>query len=199
MLPVYLQVTRHQLMSMIKQHMDNIDVAIEVGTWRGDFADAMCRILDPNKFYAIDPYLIYDEYTDKPDMNEFSNQENLDILAEVTIQRVNMMLPSGRSSLLREKSCDAVKHFENDSLDVVYLDANHKYDEVLKDITVWYEKVKPGAILCGDDYIPGSHVEKFGVIQAVNDFCYKNNLKLAVTGRPNPTWILCKHNKNLFF
>lgn len=199
MLPVYLQVTRHQLMSMIRQHLGNIDVAIEVGTWRGDFADAMCSILDPNKFYAIDPYLIYDGYTDKPNTNEFSNQENLDILAEVASQRVNTMLPFDRSSLIREKSCDAVKRFANDSLDVVYLDANHRYDEVLKDITVWYEKVKPGAILCGDDYIPGSHIEKFGVIQAVNDFCNKNDLKLAVTGRPNPTWILCKHNQNLFF
>lgn len=197
--PVQLGITRHGLMDRIKQHLGEINVAIEIGTWRGDFASVMCDKLRPNKFYAIDPFMLYEGYTDKPNENEFANQRNLDMLADRTAGRVNSMLPDGRSVMLREMSCKAIQNFEDNSLDVVYVDADHKYEPVLADIRAWYAKVKPGGILCGDDYIEGSHIEKFGVIQAVKDFAAENNLKFAITGGHNPSWVFCKDNKGLFF
>lgn len=197
--PVQLNYTRHSLMDKIKSHLGNIETAIEIGTWRGDFANIMCQKLQPSKFYAIDPFMLYEGYTDKPSLSEFANQRNLDMLAGQVENRVAGMLPNGRSQLIRDMSCNAVNQFEDDSLDVVYVDADHKYEPVLADIRAWYAKVKPGCILCGDDYIEGSHVEKFGVIEAVKDFAKENNLKFAVTTGPNPTWIFCKGNTNLFF
>jgi SAM-dependent methyltransferase len=197
--PTQLGYTRHTLLDKIKDHLGEIDTAIEIGTWRGDFANLLCHKLQPNKFYAIDPFALYEGYTDKPDVNEFSNQKNLDDLAARTAKRISEMLPDSRSVLLREMSCNAVTQFEDNSLDVVYVDADHKYEPVLADIRAWYAKVKPGGILCGDDYIEGSHIEKFGVIEAVKDFATEHNLKFAVTGGPNPTWIFCKNNENLFF
>jgi len=197
--PVQLGITRHGLMDRIKQHLGEINVAIEIGTWRGDFASVMCDKLRPNKFYAIDPFMLYEGYTDKPNENEFANQRNLDMLADRTAWRVNSMLPEGRSVMLREMSSKAIQSFEDNSLDVVYIDADHKYEPVLADIRAWYAKVKPGGILCGDDYIDGSHIEKFGVIQAVKDFAAEHNLKFAITGGTNPSWVFCKDNKGLFF
>ena len=197
--PVQLGITRHGLMDRIKQHLGEINVAIEIGTWRGDFASVMCDKLRPNKFYAIDPFMLYEGYTDKPNENEFANQRNLDMLADKTTWRVNSMLPEGRSVMLREMSSKAIQSFEDNSLDVVYIDADHKYEPVLADIRAWYAKVKPGGILCGDDYIDGSHIEKFGVIQAVKDFAAEHNLKFAITGGTNPSWVFCKDNKGLFF
>lgn len=194
-----LSYSRHALLEKIKSHLGNIETAIEVGTWRGDFAAVMCNKLAPNKFYAIDPFALYEGYTDKPDVNEFANQQNLDNLAARVSVRVSGMLPNGRSVLLRQMSSDAVNQFEDNSVDVVYIDADHKYDPVLADIRAWYPKVKPGGILCGDDYIDGSHIEKFGVIPAVNDFASEYGLKLAVTVGANPTWVFCKNNENLFF
>lgn len=197
--PVQLGITRQGLMDRIKQHLGQIETAIEIGTWRGDFASIMCSKLQPQKFYAIDPYMLYEGYTDRPDQNEFANQRNLDMLAERAAHRVGTMLPEGRSELLREMSVNAIQRFADNSLDVVYVDADHKYEPVLADIRAWYAKVKPGGILCGDDYIEGSHIEKFGVIEAVKDFAVENNLKFAVTGGPNPSWVFCKNNENLFF
>lgn len=197
--PTLLGYTRHTLMDKIKSHLGNIDTAIEIGTWRGDFANLMCSKLQPTKFYAVDPFALYEGYTDKPDVNEFGNQTNLDRLAEQVNKRVANMLPDGRSQLLREMSCNAVKQFADNSVDVVYVDADHKYEPVLADIRAWYAKVKPGGILCGDDYIEGSHIEKFGVIQAVKDFATEMNLQFAVTNGPNPSWVFCKNNENLFF
>jgi SAM-dependent methyltransferase len=191
--------TRYALMDKIKSHLGDIETAIEVGTWRGDFAAIMCQKLIPNKFFAIDPFALYEDYTDKPNITEFANQQNLDILAAQVQSRVSKFLPNGRSVLMREMSSDAVDQFEDNSVDVVYIDADHKYDPVLADIRAWYPKVKPGGILCGDDYIDGSHIEKFGVIPAVNDFAAENSLSLGVTVGANPTWVFCKNNQNLFF
>ena len=126
--PTLLGYTRHTLMDKIKSHLGDIDTAIEIGTWRGDFANLMCSKLQPNKFYAIDPFALYEGYTDKPDVNEFGNQTNLDRLAEQVKDRVAGFLPDGRSQLLRDMSCNAVKQFADNSVDVVYVDADHKYD-----------------------------------------------------------------------
>lgn len=197
--PSQLGTTRHGLMDKIKEHLKEIDTAVEIGTWRGDFANVMCQKLNPKKFFAIDPFMLYEGYTDKPDVNEFSNQTNLDRLAERVASRVASMLPDGRSELLREMGQTAIDRFADNSLDVVYIDADHKYEPVLADIRAWYAKVKPGGILCGDDYIEGSHIEKFGVIQAVKDFAAENNLEFAITNGPNPSWVFCKNNQGLFF
>jgi predicted O-methyltransferase YrrM len=59
---------------------------------------------------------------------------------------------------------DAAKMFEDDSVDMIFIDACHEYDEVLADILAWLPKVRPGGILAGHDY----SFEMFpGVVKAV--------------------------------
>lgn len=196
--PIELNYTRQVLLDEIKKKLGQIEIAIEIGTWRGDFAELMCSKLCPDKFYAIDPFLLYEQYTDKPDINDFANQENLDKLANKVLKRIESMLSNGKSQLIRMKSCDAVHKFADNSVDVVYIDADHKYETVLEDIRAWYPKIKTNGILCGDDYIEGSHIEKFGVIEAVKHFSEEKNLKFAITDGHNPSWLFCK-NSNLLF
>ncbi len=56
--------------------------------------------------------------------------------------------------------------FEDDSLDVVFIDADHSYEAVKDDFRYWLPKVKPGGLLCGHDY---SEKDNPGVVQAVNE------------------------------
>jgi len=56
--------------------------------------------------------------------------------------------------------------FADKSLDAVYLDGDHTYAGVTEDIVAWLPKVKPGGIICGDDYGDTS----FGVTEAVNAY-----------------------------
>lgn len=87
--------------------------------------------------------------------------------------------------IFREYSGDAVKHFEDNYFDLVYIDADHSYEGCLKDINDWYPKVKKGGFLIGDDYRDDElrvHLKKhikirFGVIKAVNEFAKKNNVE----------------------
>ncbi len=50
------------------------------------------------------------------------------------------------------------------SLDWVYIDADHHYEPVCRDIDAWLPKVKPGGVIAGHDY---SGYPGYGVIQAV--------------------------------
>ncbi len=39
-------------------------------------------------------------------------------------------------------------------VDLVFIDADHRYDAVKSDIEAWTRHLKPGGILCGHDYSP---------------------------------------------
>lgn len=43
------------------------------------------------------------------------------------------------------------KDFTDKSFDLVYIDADHSYQNVSNDITAWLPKVKPNGVLCGHD------------------------------------------------
>ena len=60
---------------------------------------------------------------------------------------------NGEYKLLRTDSVSASKIFKNKSIDFVFIDAGHAYEEVKSDIDAWLPKVKKGGIISGHDYI----------------------------------------------
>lgn len=73
---------------------------------------------------------------------------------------------SDRIIPMRLPSLTAANLVLDESLDFVFIDANHAYDYVSADIDAWTPKVKQGGIIAGDDYVnkPG-----YGVVQAVSE------------------------------
>jgi hypothetical protein len=63
-------------------------------------------------------------------------------------------------------SWEGAQLYADQSLDWVYIDADHHYEPVCRDIDAWLPKVKPGGVIAGHDY---SNYPGFGVIQAVNE------------------------------
>lgn len=55
--------------------------------------------------------------------------------------------------------------YVDSSLDMVFIDADHSYAAVARDIDAWLPKVKPGGIIAGHDFC----LEFPGVIQAVTE------------------------------
>ena len=88
---------------------------------------------------------------------------------------------------IRLPSTEASNLYADNSLDFVFIDANHSYEFVKDDIKHWYPKVKKGGILAGHDYIPAWP----GVIQAVNEFISKNNYSLEINSEG--CWGFTKH------
>lgn len=62
-------------------------------------------------------------------------------------------------------SWEGANKYEDKSLDFVFIDADHTYESVSKDISAWLPKVKPGGIIAGHDFSN----QYPGIIQAVID------------------------------
>lgn len=83
-------------------------------------------------------------------------------------------------------STEASKQFEDNSLDFVFIDASHQYQDVKNDLKHWLPKVKKGGIIAGHDYVPGHPESNIGVVKAVNEFFNYKSLEIGPAGR---TWL----------
>jgi len=57
-----------------------------------------------------------------------------------------------RVSFLHGGSESVAKRFDDESVDLVFLDADHSEDGVLRDLEAWLPKVRAGGIVAGHDY-----------------------------------------------
>lgn len=138
---------------------------LEMGTEAGKYAEILCKANPKLKLTCIDAWTAYKGY------REHVTQTKID---EIYLE-AKKRLESCKCKLIKAFSMDAVKNFEDNSLDFVYLDGNHAYKYVIEDIREWYKKVKPGGIFAGHDYISIQSVD-FGVVPAVNEFTKNNNI-----------------------
>lgn len=65
----------------------------------------------------------------------------------------------------RGYSNEIVKQYKNNSIDFLFIDADHSYDSVKEDLTLWFPKVKKDGIIAGHDYTTHTDVKK-----AVDEF-----------------------------
>jgi predicted O-methyltransferase YrrM len=74
-------------------------------------------------------------------------------------------------------SLEASKLFNDDSLDFVFIDAAHDYDNVVADLKAWYPKIKKGGVLAGHDFYPDQPTW-CDVYKAVKDVFGTNYLEI---------------------
>lgn len=89
-----------------------------------------------------------------------------------------------RCRMLKTTSDKAVEQFDDESVGVVFIDAAHDFENVRRDIQLWWPKVKKGGVLCGHDY-----QHKFpGCMRAVaKSFCL-----MDVGCGPDSVWFVRK-------
>ena len=90
----------------------------------------------------------------------------------------------------------------DETLDFCYIDADHRYEAVKRDIEMWLPKVKHGGVICGHDYVTdgeiynksdGSLIGLFGVKKAVTEFTEQYGWKVHVTHEDDwPSWFAYK-------
>lgn len=91
-----------------------------------------------------------------------------------------------RSTLWKMTSEEAsMKH--SGKLDLVFVDAQHDYDEIVKDINVWRPKLRSGGIMAGHDYGPYWPA----VIRAAHEFARSSGQPLHL-GADYMWWVYVK-------
>lgn len=114
----------------------------EIGVEQGKFSRVICKANPNGKLFAVDAWTTYKGYRD------YLNREfivEVEKIARQSLAKYNVQFVKGFSM-------DVVGQFKDESLDAVYIDANHEYKWVLEDITEWSKKVKSGGIVSGHDY-----------------------------------------------
>lgn len=82
-----------------------------------------------------------------------------------------------RVTFLRMLSKDASNKIKKYYLDFVYIDADHRYQGVKNDLKYWEDKVRPGGIVSGHDYM---QKEWPGVKKAVDEWVKKHSYKINI-------------------
>lgn len=91
---------------------------------------------------------------------------------------VKMIADKPFAHLFRGYTFDVVKNFPDEYFDLIYIDADHSYEGVKKDLEDWWPKLKKGGFFTGDDYTNNRAKYTgvvFGVVPAVNEFVKKVN------------------------
>jgi len=73
--------------------------------------------------------------------------------------------PRERVTFVQGWSDAVAKQFDDESLDLVFLDADHSEEWVLRDLEAWLPKLRLGGVICGHDYGSRHHP---GVKRAVD-------------------------------
>ena len=100
--------------------------------------------------------------------------------------------------ICRGYSFDVVKEFPDEFFDFIFIDADHTYEGISRDLVDWWPKMKKGGAFTGHDYIQTRKKMKngqkitFGVLTAVDEFVAKNNITNFGILQPNPSWAIIK-------
>lgn len=138
------------LRPMHKYIEDNYDLSkplkgVEIGVRRGEYTIYILEGLPIERLYLIDPYKIYDGIDEPRNFGYWDKENNLKIMTEDILDKYP------NTTLIRKKAEDAVNDIPN-NLDFIYIDGNHHYEYIKKDIELYYPKVRKGGIFGGHDY-----------------------------------------------
>jgi predicted O-methyltransferase YrrM len=127
---------------------------VEIGCFAGESA----KIIHSNlncELYCVDPWV---GGYDRRDSASGSNMELIEQRFDDAIQGTDIIK-------IKKSSLEASEMFEDGSLDLVYIDAEHTYKAMKQDIQLWLPKLKPTGFFTGHDY----QTLFQGVMNAINE------------------------------
>ena len=120
---------------------------VEIGAWKGKSAAYMgVEIVNSGKNIRFDTVDTFQGSVEHQ-QNEVILQKRLfDVFSENIKPVAHVVNPVVSDSVA------AAASYADASLDFVFIDGDHSYEGVKKDIIAWLPKVKPGGIIAGHDY-----------------------------------------------
>jgi len=173
--------TRPMIKYVRQKFKDKTLIGAEIGVYKGANAKNILFVCPVKKLYLIDPYIYYDNYK----LEYFTEKE---MISSFDIVKENLKIFGDRCIFIKKKSDEAINDIP-DNIDFVYIDGNHEYNYVKKDIELYWNKLNDDGIIGGDNFAADTH----DVARAVIEFVAKNNLILH--GGDKDWWIDKGENK----
>jgi hypothetical protein len=134
-------------------------VTAEVGVWQGETLIHYANLIKKlnGKVYAIDWFKGNLENTAERSptggaRHAFAKSATKSAKIELNLcHNLKVVGASEHIEILRGDSVEMSKHIADNSLDLCFIDADHSYKGVKRDIEAYYPKVKEGGIICGHD------------------------------------------------
>ena len=154
---------------LFKSFQNGMEIA-EIGVFKGEFSKFIFNELKPKKLFLIDLFVGYAGSGDKDGNNmQFTHLENEYQLLTEFFSKNNEV------KIHKTTSIDFLNSVGDESLDLIYIDAEHTYESVSKELEISFDKIKKGGHICGHDYVSPRFE---GVVKAVDDFCKIKNLSI---------------------
>jgi len=175
---------------------------IELGVQRGNFSATFLqgmsiRHLPMPRYFMVDVWKEEEHYDDDANI---ANKHQIDNLVAAT-RAVSKFWKY--TTLLQLRTREAVSLFKDEECGFIYVDARHDYCAVHSDLSLYWQKLKPGGVMAGDDFgsrgsnwitCENGEVRTGGVMQAVLDFAEETSTpEVIVTPyNLNDQWFMLK-------
>ncbi len=182
--PIPLEIGRNDLPELFKEL--GYKVGAEIGVERAAYSEVILKA--GLYLYAIDAWTAYKGY------REHVTQKELDgFFRQVKEKLANY----NDCQIIRCFSMDALKLIPDRSLDFVYIDAAHDFQNATNDIAEWIKKVRPGGIISGHDFNRNKKKDYIcHVKDVVQAWAYSHEIKIWYITRGDkhsPSWFWVNH------
>lgn len=121
-------------------------IGAEIGVEKGLFSEVLL-LKNPNLYlYCIDSWSTTEYDPKLTAIHEATG------LFERYYEEALARLAAYNCKIIKKTSMEALSDFDDNSLDFVYIDANHDFVNVTCDVHYWSKKVRVGGIVAGHDY-----------------------------------------------
>lgn len=157
---------RDQCLVYIKNQLKINPNTCEIGFFKGEFSKKINNVLQPTKHYVIDTFNDQNHISgDKDGKNHI--RQDMTLMEEYSISLGFKTIKGDSDSLISVE----------DNFDFIYIDADHSYEWVKKDLNNSLKKINKNGIIAGHDYEKN---EFPGCYKAVNEFCLENNYEISI-------------------
>lgn len=188
--------------------------AVEVGVFEGAFSAHNLKSWRGN-YMMVDTWAFRPE-DDERGLSDKNSKSETDWTEIIKKASANTEFARNRTVMFKGYSTDACQTLLSESVDWIYIDAGHDYQNMKADLNAWWSILRPGGLFSGDDYglseddpslspLTANRWErklggvakdyKWGTAKALNEFCREHNLTLQITwlnDQHNPSWYIIK-------
>jgi len=166
---------------------NNFKNCAEVGIGYGFHAKEILDNTNIEKLYLVDPMRFYPNDQFATDVMSYGGFEKL-----VNNITNHLSVHENRYNWIRKGSLDITcDDIPDESLDAVFIDGDHSYEAVIKDLPFWWRKIRKGGWLLGDDYASCCP----GTTKAVDEFTKTNKLQIEFLTKPDNDYPIYKFVK----